>query len=295
MKLVCDVSITGRMSHPRNGAALRLDFARQHYSLSGHDVALSSVFGFSRGSNAFQGGEAGILERVGPDILRRDHQFGSGAFRGVLIEPAGTNMLAYSSDFTQTYWSAYAAKPVFGSGYTAPDGSLDALAWTCSQTTGGAGGQRGGILVVDAAVTATATASVWLRASAPLDMRFGHSDATSQQITVTPDWQRFTYTNVLPNGQNRIFMLYEDSNEDIEVQIWGAQLELGSTATSLIDSMGSAATRSADLPGLIGLTGTFDVTVTYDDDSQETWPAEAVGDGWWPALSRRWVKRLDLW
>ncbi len=292
MKLLTDLSVTARRHRPAAAPALLLDFARQAYRAAGVPVPLSSVLNFSRASAAVRGTAGGLLETVGPDVLRLDHAFGSGAFRGALFEPQATNLLSHSSDFTQNAWSGYAAKPAFTGGQGAPDGSLTAMTWNCSATTGGAGGQRGGILVVGGSVSGVATASVWLRASAPLGMRFGHSDGTSKAITVTPEWQRFSYTDVLPNTQNRIFMLYEDVNADTDVFIWGAQVELGGSASSYISTGASPAARSADQPGLTGISGTFDVTITYDDDSQDKLAGETVSEGWWPALSRPWVKKL---
>lgn len=293
MKLLHDFSVTARR-RPAAAPALLLDFERQAYRAAGVPVALSSVLSFSRPSAAVRGTAGGLLETAGPDVLRLDHEFGTGAFRGALFEPAGSNLLSHSGGFSQSFWSGYAAKPAFTGGQGAPDGSLTAMTWNCSATTGGAGGQRGGILVVDGTVSGTATASVWLRASAPLVMRFGHSDSTSAPISVTPDWQRFTHTDVLPNAQNRIFMLYEDVNTDIDVFIWGAQVEPGPAASSHIAASGSPAARSADQPGLTGISGTYDATITYDDGSRDTLAGAAISEGWWPALSRPRVRKLVL-
>ncbi len=292
MKLTSDISITSQPYRKMSAPALSLDFGQQVYKRHGRSVGLSSVLSFARNSPAVQVAETGALETVAADVLRREHAFGTGAFLGALFEPAATNLLLHSHDFTRPYWVGYASKPSFGGGQPAPDGTLTAMTWNCADTTGGAGGKRGGILVPDNIPAGASTVSVWLRTSVPLTMRFGHSDGTSQPISVSTQWQRFTYTDTLPNSQNRIFMLYEDVNEDIDVYIWGAQTEYGSTATSNITTNGGALTRAADQPGLVGLTGVHDVTVTYDDGSVDTFAQEAVSDGWWPNLSRPMVKKL---
>lgn len=294
MKLVGDLSVTSYRRRRRTGPALSLDFERQEYRRAGASVSLNAVLTFARASGAVQVGADGVLETVAADELRRDHVFGTGAFRGALFEAGATNLLRYSGDFTQSYWNGYALKPAFTGGQAAPDGTGTALRWNCADTQGGAGGRRGGILVPGPQHAGVATASVWLRASAPVNMRFGHSDATSGVISVTPAWRRFSYTGVLPNSQNRIFMLYEDVNDIVDVDIWGAQVELGDRATSNIATAGSAASRAADAPGLRGLSGVFDVRVTYDDDSQDILNAQSVGEGWWPALSRPHVKSIVL-
>jgi len=293
MKLLADFSVTSGRLRSR-APRLLLDFARQHYRASGAPVVLDRVLSFSRASAAQRIGADGLLETVAPDVLRLDHTFGSGAFRGALFEAAGSNLLPHSGDFNQATWFGYAAKPSFVGGQGAPDGSLSAMRWNCAETTGGAGGQRGGILVVNGSLSGLATASVWLRASAPLVMRFGHSDATASAITVTPQWQRFSYTDMLPNIQNRIFLLYEDVNSDIDVFIWGAQLEPGSRASSHIATGAAPAHRSADTPGLTGISGTYDVRLTYDDGSEEQLTGHAVDEGWWPPLARPWLKKLIL-
>lgn len=271
---------------------LSLDFGTETYRASGEPVALSSVVSFSRASTAMQVATSGQLENVAVDTPRFDHAFGTGDPLGLLVESPSTNLLSYSNDFNQSYWAQYATKPAFVTGHTAPDGSSTARSWNCADTTGGAGGARGGILVVNGAHTGTATASVWLKASAALTMRFGHSDGTSVNIDVPQQWQRFTYTASLPNGQSRVFMLYEDTNLDVDVYIWGAQTELGDHATSLVQTAGAPATRAQDVIGLTGISGTHDVTLTYDDNSTETLPAQTITEGWWPNLSRPWVKKL---
>jgi hypothetical protein len=290
MKLVYDFSVTSLRR--RHAPVLALDFAAQTYRASGSPVALSSVVSFARGSTAMRVAASGQLETVAVDVPRFDHAFGTGAPLGVLIESSATNVLDYSNDFAQSYWTPYASKPTFTSEHIAPDGTASARSWNCSLTMGGAGGARGGILVVNGSYTGTATASVWLKASAPLTMRFGHSDSTSMMINVTSEWQRFTYTAPLPNGQSRIFMLYEDVNTDIDVSIWGAQTEIGGQATSVIQTSGSPASRAADVVGLTGISGVYDVTLTYDDNSTETLVAQTITEGWWPSLSRPRVKKL---
>ena len=292
MKLTRDISVTSRPLRRQTCEVLSLDFERQDYRRSGARVDLNSVLNFARDSVAIQVNDAGVFETVGADVLRRDHSVGNGAFLGALFEQEATNLLRHSNDFSQSYWVGYATKPGFDGGQTAPDGTATASSWNCADTVGGAGGKRGGILVPDSGPAGVSTASVWLRASQPVTMRFGHSDSTSGNILVTPTWQRFSYSNTLPNPQNRIFMLYEDVNTDVDIYIWGAQVEYGSVATTPVVTTGSVSTRYADQPGLTGINGVFDVTVTYDDGSVDAYGGETITEGWWPVLSRPRVKKL---
>lgn len=293
MKLTYDLSVTS-LRRSSSSKLLSLDFAAQTYQLEGASVALSSIVNFSRASAAMRSSGLGQLETVPVDTLRFDHDFETGEALGILLEASATNLANQSNNFGNGFWAGYAKKPSFVSGQLAPDGSANARTWNSQDTTGGAGGKRGGILKVDGTHSGTATVSVWLKSSAPLTMRFGHSDPTSNSIDVTTQWQRFTYTAALPNGQNRIFQLYEDVNDDIDVYIWGAQVELQSNATSLVETSGAPATRAADIIGLTGISGVHDVTVTYDDNSTETFTAQSISEGWWPTLSRERLKKLVI-
>lgn len=75
---------------------------------------------------------------------------------------------------------------------------------------------------------------------------------------------------------------------------WGAQLETGASASSYVATAGAAATRAADLAGLLGITATCTVTLTYDDLSSETREAQNVSPGWWPSLARPRLRALVL-
>ncbi|WP_146168319.1 phage head spike fiber domain-containing protein [Celeribacter persicus] len=75
--------------------------------------------------------------------------------------------------------------------------------------------------------------------------------------------------------------------------VWGGQLEAGVNATSFIQTASTALSRAADQAGLIGLNGTYDVHITYDDDTETALSNVQISDGWWPtSLSRSHVKRL---
>ena len=44
----------------------------------------------------------------------------------------------------------------------------------------------------------------------------------------------------------------------------------------------------------LGLTGTHDVTLTYDDLSVQTLNGVAIIPGWWPAMSRPWLRSMQV-
>ncbi len=294
MKLTRDCSVTSRQNRRKAKAVLSLDFARQVYRRSGAPIELGSILNFSRATSGMRVGESGEIETVAVDVLRRDHVLGSGVFRGVLFEPEATNLLSFSYDFNSQDWFGHWSKPNFSTGLAAPDGSNTGMGWNCADTTGGPDSLRGGLIAKDEGVTGTSTVSIWLRASAPVEMRFGQSDGNAKTINVTTVWQRFSYTETLPNAQGRVFVLSENSSVEIDIEIWGAQVEIGSEATTNIFTYGGASTRGADVAGLSGINGTFDVTLTYDDESLDRLEGQSISEGWWPVLRRKHLKHLQI-
>lgn len=244
-------------------------------------ASMADVLTLTRASTKTVLNASGMLETVAVDAAGFDWSSGR---RGLLVELSATNLLSYSCDFAQSYWTGYFAKPTFAGGQTAPDGSTTAMRWNCADTVAGAGGARGGIIVYNWTPTGTATTTVWLKASAPLDMRFGQSNSMLRQINLTTSWQRFTYTNTLPNTKNSIFILYEDVNTETYVYIWGAQTEIGAKASTNIYTSGAVATRAADVATIIGIpAGTYDVRVESANGITDL-PSEAVAaGGYWPS------------
>ncbi|MFN4159611.1 MAG: hypothetical protein ACK4GO_14570 [Gemmobacter sp.] len=75
------------------------------------------------------------------------------------------------------------------------------------------------------------------------------------------------------------------------VETWGWQFSQNNNPSSLIVTGASAVTRAADSLGFTGLTGTGDVTVTYDDDTTAISAAANLAT-WTAPTSRKPIKNI---
>jgi len=121
----------------------------------------------------------------------------------------------------------------------APNNSYTALKIVRDNVTVcGANSNAYGVLVGDSSgiitLGQTYTVSIWARTqSGSYTARLGINDLYDTAITITPTWQRFTYTGTVTNPAytTRGLQIYCPS-PNITYYVWGAQLEVGSTATA---------------------------------------------------------------
>jgi hypothetical protein len=213
-----------------------------------------------------------------------------GSYKGLLVEPAATNIIKYSEDFRNTAdagetrpWS-YAATgtgitPIVTHNYaTSPDGTTNA---TRIQLDLDGGTTSNDISQVGQSQTITSstvyTASIWMKSAdgnsydVAIDINSG--GVPSLVATVTNQWQRFevTDTSVSTAGFLRIRLRGDESTSDsADILVWGAQLETGPIATSYIPTTTASVTRNKDditlgsASSLIGQTeGTLYVEVDW--------------------------------
>ena len=151
----------------------------------------------------------------------------------ILVEPSATNLLPYSEDFSHAAWTKNNVTLTTDYGI-APDGTNTSTRIQYS----------GSSYILDSFVIGTYTSSTYVKGDAGQVVRFGvgANVAGGADFTLNGEWQRIEYTG---SGGNIFFSTF-GGNTATDFEIWGAQLETGSVATSYIPTSGSTVTRAKD-------------------------------------------------
>jgi hypothetical protein len=209
---------------------------------------------------------SGVSEVFRPRI---DYDPSTLAVRGLLVEEARTNLALRSQEFDNASWSKGTESSVTANQITSPDGTQNADLVT----------QLAGTNYVQQQVTVgtgTYTASVYAKAGTLTWLRVSIYDSAHREgffnlstgAVGTPDagvtqsiqsvgsgWYRciVTYTTAAINPYISVYGTTGDTGTDANpgtYYIWGAQLEAGAFATSLIPTTSASATRAADAVSL---------------------------------------------
>ena len=204
---------------------------------------------------------------------RFHHDPTTGESLGLLVEESRTNLLQYSQDFSNSYWSKLSGLTVTANQSLAPDGSQTGFLFTADPSTGG-------YLERSISVTSgtTYTYSVYLKrgnvattlillSGATFNNNGGNpvgtfnldtatatfSNGSSGSITpVGNNWYRCVITATATATESRGQQFVRMSANGATVYVWGAQLEAGSFPTSYIPTTSSTVTRAADVAVISG-------------------------------------------
>ena len=274
---------------------------------------LPSGVTFARGSGALAYSTPSLAQDVGPNVPRFVVDPFAPASAALLVEPASTNVITHARPAPST-WVAE------GASLTSLASATHGYFQGVSIASGGASWHRAMtpttliagqtyVATVMLRVGTSGRARLSLRSPSGLESRIHgdignlivykeeagpitsltdeiHSDGQTRRIRfiVTPSETGSSAFRVGPHSTI--------SGEDIE--FLAAQLEPSQSASSLIDTDGTAQTRDADQPAIVGITGVFDVTVTLADGTTSVLPAQNVSDGYWPAVATGYVARIEL-
>jgi hypothetical protein len=194
--------------------------------------------------------------------------------------PQRTNQCTYSQDFTNPIWQAVSLGSVTGNYALAPDGTH----------TAGRGFANTGVQQLAAAAGgATYTFSIWVKTNTGVNQNFalklthaGVVDNQSPAKTATTSWQRFEYTATFGAGGNGAFVGVFSVGGDIDLQIWGAQLEVGGSASPYIPTTTAAVTRpiSFAIAGLLIEEARTNHLLWSEDISNAIWTGSNVSFGY---------------
>ena len=246
-------------------------------------------FVVTRATEGTRFNSVGKISTVGSGDARLDYLTSGGTVGppALLVEPAATNSVLQSQTFDVSgTWAPQNAgtgslPSVTANAVISPDGTQNAETVLLNRGAGNTNGDRSNLeQSTTLATSGTYIFSVYAKATTSGDvgkqvfLRVG-SAGTLTAYTLTANWVRLTRTetalasgsNVLQIGNRGTFT----SDNSVSVDLWGAQLETGSVATSYIPTTTAAVTRNADVisvsgavSGCIGQTeGTIYAEVDY--------------------------------
>ena len=218
-------------------------------------------FTFDRAGSATRVNKQGLIEVVPNNEPRID--FLNDSNGALLLEPSRSNLITYSEDFNGTGWAVFGA-----SGGTctrtlnygiSPQGIQNSTRVVFSNSNTA--------LYFNTSISVSSVATIYVKGVAGeiIGFGFGSSVADGSDFTFNGEWQRLEFSGSSGGSVTINTWLAAANARDFE--IWGAQLEQGSYATSYIPTQGSIGTRNrelSDTQNLSHVIGQTEGVIFYD-------------------------------
>ncbi|WP_374648711.1 hypothetical protein [Rhizorhabdus sp.] len=220
---------------------------------------------FTRASTATRINAAGLVETVGVNVPRFDHDPVTLAPRGLLVEEGRTNLVLQSANLSVSPWSTFTSGAGVVPVVTANAGISPEGTMTASRVQLNAGGgtvsDRSIRLQTFTTPSGAGFRRVWVKAYSAgevgktiIHLVEAVTGQTSTSITLTANWQEIT-SPFTGDGNNKS-LIFECrgslSSQTADFLVWGVEVQQGAFLTSHIPSGASPGTRSPDQPIISG-------------------------------------------
>ncbi|WP_152544651.1 phage head spike fiber domain-containing protein [Actibacterium mucosum] len=257
----------------------------------------------TRDSQAVVRSDATTYQFAANDTARLGFDFGGATNRGLLVEPSATNLVPHARPTASTWASVSATATdrgttnfgIFTGVTVASQGQIWNRVATDLTVTNGqnyavatylVGGTSGRLRIRlrDTAGGTETRVNGSFGALSGAATTAGAITGLTEMLLADGATRRVSFV-FTPNFSGTLnFGVGPDSATVGEtVEFLAAQFEEGMSQTSFIDTGATSASRSADLPVLNDWNGNFDVVATFSDGSTQTFPAQSVSPGYWPA------------